>query len=164
MMMAVTETLVTTTPNMVNSSRTVGHGNTHIDWYFVFGERTSMIPPMIGTLNAAIPIFERAMTRREAGIQEALTALLDALLMTEEYVGNQPAGQDQNLEHGKQLELVKVWGIAAIKCRKSFPNDTWIADKMNYWLEHANWCDDEIYDHYIDLETVRIRVVELLKQ
>jgi hypothetical protein len=104
---------------------------------------------------------EDMAVKAEEKRQEALSAMHLALVTTQRYQDEQPAGVDRE----KQLELSGLWADAAIKSRSFIEDATpWNMDKAEYWFRKFKYSDEELRERRLDLAAVQERIDELIRQ
>jgi hypothetical protein len=111
------------------------------------------LPSLLGTLTGILPILQNKAFNKEKNLDEALTAILEAVTRTKKYLERENIEtQDRN----EELELSRLWGIAAIKLRRVDPN---LAQKLQikslYWEATTRFSRKEILENGIALKQIK---------
>ena len=112
-----------------------------------------MLDTLTNTLNNFLLYLQNERIEKGKNYDEALLAILDALTETQTYLEDDTKAKRNR---AKEIQLSKLWDIAAIKIRKF---DAKLADELRYkglyWLEHLDLSRRELYKKGIALRQVR---------
>jgi hypothetical protein len=111
------------------------------------------LPILLSTLTSILPTLQDKFFKKEKNLDEALTAIVEAVTKTKKYL------ERENIElrdREDELELSRLWGVAAIKLRKV---DKVLAKKLRikslYWESTTKFSRKEILENGIALKQIK---------